>query len=83
LRRSSSSPVFTRSLALAACHAGGRGFESLHGVGRLQPEAKTVNGTSTFSASGKGSDGSTDSNHSTEHFNERPDGSVKEFFHCH
>jgi hypothetical protein len=42
-----------------------------------------VNGTSTFSASGKGSDGSTDSNHSTEHFNERPDGSVKEFFHCH
>ena len=41
-----------------------------------------ANGTDTFSVSGTGSDGSTFSIQQTEHFNQRPDGSVNEFFHC-
>lgn len=43
----------------------------------------TVNGTSTFSVRGVGSDGSTFTNHNVGHFNVRPDGSVNEFFKCH
>src|ERR671913_93952 len=42
-----------------------------------------VNATFTFTAHGTGSDGSTFKNHATEHFNQRPDGTVNEFFHCH
>jgi opacity protein-like surface antigen len=44
---------------------------------------QVVNGTFTFSVRGKGSDGSRFTNQSTDHFNERPDGSVNAFFHCH
>jgi hypothetical protein len=51
--------------------------------GGFNQNAKTVNGTFTFSARGKGSDGSRLSNHVTEHFNVRPDGTVNEFFRCH
>ena len=36
----------------------------------------TVNGTFTFTARGTGSDGSTFQNHTTDHFNQRPDGTV-------
>ena len=43
---------------------------------------KTANGTFTFTVHGTGSDGSTFRFHSTEHFNERPDGTVNEFFRC-
>ncbi len=43
----------------------------------------TVNGTFTFNVSLVGSDGSKVTNHVTDHFNERPDGSVNFFFHCH
>ena len=42
----------------------------------------TVNGTFTFSVTGKGSDGSRLRNTSVDHFNERPDGTVNAFFHC-
>jgi hypothetical protein len=51
--------------------------------GGFNQNGKTVNGTFTFTAHGTGSDGSTFQNHATEHFNERPDGTVNEFFHCH
>jgi hypothetical protein len=51
--------------------------------GGFNQNGKTVNGTFTFSVRGTGSDGSTFSNQSTEHFNVRPDGTVNEFFHCH
>jgi hypothetical protein len=51
--------------------------------GGFNQNGKTVNGTSTFSVSGTGSDGSTFSLQTTEHFNVRPDGTVNEFFHCH
>ena len=44
---------------------------------------KTVDGTFTFNAHGTGSDGSTLNNHTVEHFNEVPDGTVHEFFRCH
>jgi len=44
---------------------------------------KTVNGTFTFTVHGTGSDGSTFRFHTTEHFNQRPDGTVNEFFRCH
>jgi hypothetical protein len=44
---------------------------------------KVVNGTFTFNLRGTGSDGSTFSNHVTDHFNIRPDGTVNQFFHCH
>jgi hypothetical protein len=42
-----------------------------------------VNGTFTFSLRGKGSDGSTVSINLVDHFNERPDGTVNQFFRCH
>ena len=50
--------------------------------GGFNQNGTTVNGTSTFSVSGTGSDGSTFSLQTTEHFNVRPDGTVNEFFHC-
>ena len=51
--------------------------------GGLNQNGSTVNGTFTFNVRGTGSDGSSFTNHSTDHFNERPDGTVNEFFHCH
>ena len=51
--------------------------------GGFNANGNTVNGTFTFNVSLVGSDGSTVKNHSVDHFNERPDGSVNAFFHCH
>jgi hypothetical protein len=51
--------------------------------GGFNANGKTVNGTFTFNLRATGSDGSTVSINSVEHFNERPDGTVNEFFHCH
>jgi hypothetical protein len=51
--------------------------------GGFNQNGKTVNGTFTFNLSGTGSDGSTLSFHTMEHFNVRADGTVNEFFHCH
>ena len=39
-------------------------------------------GTFTFSVRGTGDDGSSFSNKTVEHFNERPDGTSQQFFHC-
>ena len=47
-----------------------------------QNSDSVVNSTDTFSIRGTGSDGSTFSVQQMEHFNQRPDGSVNEFFHC-
>lgn len=51
--------------------------------GGFNQNKSTVTGTFTFMARGTGSDGSTFSINTVEHFNERPDGTVHEFFHCH
>lgn len=51
--------------------------------GGFNQSGKTVNGTFTFSLHGTGSDGSTISINLSQHFNERPDGTVNEQFHCH
>ena len=51
--------------------------------GNFNANGATVNSTFTFNVSLVGSDGSKVTNHLVEHFNERPDGSVNEFFHCH
>ena len=51
--------------------------------GGFNQNGSTVNGTFTFSLRGTGSDGSTVSLNQVEHFNQRPDGSVNELFHCH
>jgi hypothetical protein len=51
--------------------------------GGFNQNGTTVNGTFTFSVRGTGSDGSRVSVNLVEHFNERPDGSVNELFHCH
>jgi hypothetical protein len=51
--------------------------------GGFNQNNQSTNGTFTFTAHGTGSDGSTFKNHVTEHFNQRPDGTVNEFFHCH
>ena len=48
-----------------------------------QNSDSVVNTTFTFSIRGTGSDGSTFSVNQVAHFNQRPDGSVNEFFHCH
>jgi hypothetical protein len=51
--------------------------------GDFNQNGTTANGTFTFTLHATGSDGSTVSTHQAEHFNERPDGSVNEFFRCH
>jgi hypothetical protein len=51
--------------------------------GGFNANGKTVNGTFTFNLHGSGSDGSTLNFHSVDHFNQRPDGSVQQFMHCH
>ena len=50
--------------------------------GGFNANGSTVDGTFTFSVRGTGSDGSTFSNQNVQHFNQRPDGTVHEFFHC-
>jgi hypothetical protein len=51
--------------------------------GGFNQNNQSANGTFTFSARGKGSDGSRFTFHTTEHFNQRPDGTVNDFFRCH
>jgi hypothetical protein len=51
--------------------------------GGFNHNRKTVNGTFTLTVHATGSDGSRVRTHVTEHFNERPDGTVNEFFRCH
>jgi hypothetical protein len=51
--------------------------------GGFNANGKTHNGTFTFSVRGSTEDGERIQFHFTEHFNERPDGTVNEFFHCH
>jgi hypothetical protein len=51
--------------------------------GNFNQNGKTANSTNTFNVRGTGSDGSTFMNHSVDHANQLPDGSVNEFFHCH
>ena len=51
--------------------------------GGFNANGSTTNGTFTFNVRGTGSDGSTFSNHNVEHSNQRPDGTVHEFFRCH
>jgi hypothetical protein len=50
--------------------------------GGFNQTRQTANGTFTFNVRGTGSDGSSFSNHVTDHFNQRPNGSVQTFFHC-
>jgi hypothetical protein len=51
--------------------------------GGFNQNNQSATGTFTFSARGKGSDGSRFTFHTTEHFNQRPDGTVNDFFRCH
>jgi hypothetical protein len=51
--------------------------------GGFNQNGNTVNGTFTFNVRGRGSDGSRFTNHVTDHFNQRPDGTVNAFFRCH
>lgn len=51
--------------------------------GGFNDNGQTVSGTSTFNIRGTGSDGSGFKTHLVDHFNERPDGTVHQFFHCH
>ena len=51
--------------------------------GGFNANGATVNGTFTFNLHATGSDGSTINTHQVDHFNQRPDGTVNEFFHCH
>lgn len=50
--------------------------------GGFNANGKVVEGTFTFNVRGTGSDGSTFANHVTDHFNQRPNGTVNAFFHC-
>ena len=50
--------------------------------GGFNQNRRTATGTFTFSLTGVGSDGSRVRFSSVDHFNERPDGTVNEFFHC-
>jgi hypothetical protein len=67
--------------------AGGPSLPSYTGKfttwGGFNANGWTMNGTFTFNVRATGSDGSTFSNHNVEHFNQRPDGTVHEFFRCH
>jgi len=51
--------------------------------GGFNANGSTVNGTFTFNIRGTGSDGSSFSNHSVDHFNTTPDGTEYFFTHCH
>jgi hypothetical protein len=51
--------------------------------GGFNQNNQVVNGTFTFNLHATGSDGSRISINASEHFNERPDGTVNEFLHCH
>jgi hypothetical protein len=51
--------------------------------GGFNQNGQVVNGTFTFNARATGSDGSSFTFHSTDHFNTRPDGSINEFFRFH
>ena len=51
--------------------------------GGFNANKKSVNGTFIFNVHGTSPDGSTFRNHTAEHFNERPNGTVQEFFKCH
>jgi hypothetical protein len=51
--------------------------------GNFNQNNKTTNGTFTFHVNLTGSDGSKVHHHENDHFNVRPDGSVREFFKCH
>ena len=51
--------------------------------GGFNANGKAVNGTFTFNIRGTGSDGSTFSNHVTDHFNATPNGTEFFFTHCH
>lgn len=51
--------------------------------GGFNANGQAVNGTFTFSIRGTTEDGDQINFHNTEHFNERPDGTVHEFFRCH
>jgi hypothetical protein len=49
----------------------------------IEENGQLVRGTATFNVRGTLSDGSTFSNHTIDHLNIRPDGTVHEFFRCH
>jgi hypothetical protein len=51
--------------------------------GGFNDNGRAVNGTFTFNVRGTGSDGSTFSNHVTDHFNTTPTGAEFFFTHCH
>ena len=51
--------------------------------GGFNDNGNAGSGTFTFNVRGTGSDGSTFSTHFVDHFNQRPDGTVNQFFHCH
>jgi hypothetical protein len=51
--------------------------------GNFNQSGQEVNGTSTYHVHGTGSDGSTFATHGVEHMDQRPDGTVHAFFHCH
>jgi hypothetical protein len=51
--------------------------------GGFNQNGNTVNGTFTFNVRGRSSDGSRLTNHVTDHFNQRPDGTANAFFRCH
>jgi hypothetical protein len=50
--------------------------------GGFNANGDTVNGTHTFSVRGSTEDGEQINLHVTDHFNQRPDGTVNEFLHC-
>ena len=51
--------------------------------GGFNANGTSVNGTFTFNVRGTGSDGSSFSNHVTDHFNTTPTGAEFFFTHCH
>jgi len=51
--------------------------------GNFNQNGQTANSTFTFNIHGTGSDGSTFTNHVTEHFNARPSGTENFFSRCH
>ena len=51
--------------------------------GGFNANGAETNGTFTFNLTLTGSDGSKISHHEVEHFDQRPDGTVHEFFRCH
>ncbi len=82
VRENGPGPVLEK--LLPGCEGGGSLYDITTTSNLVEHATIGDDGTEhfTFSVTGKGSDGSKLRNTSVDHFNQRPDGTVSQFYHC-